>query len=66
MYQHFRYNCRTFYNTAIRCDITFEDCKSTRLAVWIVDWADDIRVLVYTVLDVLSNGLSCNSHAVQI
>ena len=66
MYQHFRYNCRTFYNTAIRCDITFEDCKSTRLAVWIVDWTDYFRIFVFASCDIFSNCLSGYCHAVCV
>ena len=66
MYQHFRYNCRTFYNTAVRCDITFEDCKSTRLAVWIVDRTDYFRIFVFASCDIFSNCLSGYCHAVCV
>ena len=54
VYHHFFYDCGTFYDTAVRSDISFEDCKSTGLAVWIVDRADNFRIEVYTVFDIFA------------
>ena len=63
MYQHLRYNCRTFYNTTIRCKVSFQYGKSACLCIRIVDRADNLRIQVYTVFDILTYCFSGYCHA---
>ena len=63
MNHHFFYNCGTFYNATIWCDISFQYCKSTCLTVWIVDWTDNFRIEIYTVFNIFAYCFSCYSHA---
>ena len=63
MNHHLCNNCRTFYNTSIWCKIAPKYSKSTCSAVWIINWADNFWVQVYTVFDVLTNCLASYSHA---
>ena len=67
MYQHFRYNCGTLYNTAVRCDITAENGDSTGLTVWIIDWTDNFRISVLTAGNVLAYRLTgcCDQICMQ-
>ena len=62
MYQHLRYNCRTFYNTTIRCKVSFQYGKSACLCIRIVDRADNLRIQVYTVFDILTYCFSGYCH----
>ena len=66
MYHHLRHNGRTFYNAGVRCQISCQDSQSAGLAVRIVDRADDFRISVYAVFDILAYGLSGNGHAVGV
>ena len=62
MYQHLRYNCRTFYNATIRCKVSFQYGKSACLCIRIVDRADNLRIQVYTVFDILTYCFSGYCH----
>ena len=63
MYHHLFYNCRTFYNAAVRSDISFQYRKTAGLAVRIVNRADNFRIEVYTVFDVFAYCFACYCHA---
>ena len=63
MYQHLRYNCGTFYNAAVRCKVSFQYGKSACLCIRIVDRADNFRIQVYTVFDILADCFSGYCHA---
>ena len=63
MYQHLRYNCGTFYNAAVRCKVSFQYGKSACLCIRIVDWADNLRIQIYTVFDILAHCFSSYCHA---
>ena len=58
MYHHLFYNCRTFYNTTVRSDISFQYCKAAGLAVRIVDRADGL-VVESPVYYAAPNGALC-------
>ena len=62
MNHHFRNYSRTFYNTTVRCKVTFQYCKTTCLAVRIIQWTDNFRIQVDTVFDILANSLTCYCH----
>ena len=62
MYQHFRYNCGTFYNAAVRCKVSFQYGKSACLCIRIVDRADNFRIQIYTIFDIFPNCFSCYCH----
>ena len=66
MYKHLVTYCRTFYNTSVRCKISFQYSKSACLSIWVVDWTDNFRILILTSGNILSYCLSCYSHAVCV
>ena len=64
---HLRNNGRTFDNCGIRCQVSFQNGDTAGLAVWILNWTDDLRIFVDTSFDVLPYGLSgyCHTLCVQ-
>ena len=62
MHQHLCTDCRTFYHTSVRRQISFEYCQTACLTVRIVNWADYLRIFIDTSFDVLSQCLSGHSH----
>ena len=66
VYHHLRNNCRTFNNTAVHCQVALQYRNTACLTVWIVDWADYLRILILASFNILTNRLACCSDQVCV
>ena len=66
MHHHLRNDCRTLYDSGIRCQIALQNCKTAGRAVRIIKRTDDFRIQVLAAPDIFANGLSGDGHAVQV
>ena len=62
MLHHLRQNSRLLYDTAVRCDVTLQNCNASGLHERVIVRSDDIRIQIVCVCDILTNGFSADCH----
>ena len=66
MNEHLRSNGTSLYNASVRSKVTAENSDTACLCVRIVNWSDDVCILVYNTSDVFAECLSCTCHNICV
>ena len=66
MLHHGRSNSRLFHNTAIRGQVALKHGNTAGLRIRILNRSDNFGISINRILNILSHGLACNGHDIQV
>ena len=66
VHQHLGCHSRSLDHATVRCQVTLQYSNTAGLGIGVLHRADDFRILVDTILDILSYGRTVGSQAVKV